>query len=151
MVTADDKTKIYGMPNPLLTASYNGFVGGENASVLSSPVVLNTTATTACGVGNYPITASGAAAVNYTIQYVEGELHVIAAPLLTGANVSVNGTQQFVVSWQTFTNQTYQLECTTDLSPGTWTPVGGTVAGTGTMVSVTNNMLPQCFFRVEVQ
>ncbi len=151
MVTADDKTKIYGLPNPLLTASYNGFVGGENASVLSSPVVLNTTATTACGVGNYPITASGAAAVNYTIQYANGELHVIAAPQLTGANVSVNGTQQFVVSWQTFTNQTYQLECTTDLSAAAWMPVGGTVAGTGTMVSVTNNMLPQCFFRVEVQ
>ncbi len=151
IVTADDKTKIYRMPNPSLTASYNGFVGGENASVLSSPVVLNTTATTTCGVGNYPITASGAAAVNYAIQYVNGELHVIAAPQLTGANVSVSGMQQFVVSWQTFTNQTYQLECTTDLGAATWQPVGGTVAGTGTMVSVTNNMLPQCFFRVQVQ
>ena len=83
-VTADTKTKIYGMPNPVLTASYNGFVNGENASVLSSPVVLNTTATTMCGVGDYPITAGGASAANYTIQYADGILQVIAAPQLTG-------------------------------------------------------------------
>ena len=152
-VTADNKTKLYGMSNPPLTASYNGFVGGENASVLLSPVVLNTTATTTCGVGNYPITASDAAAANYTIQYVDGILQVIASPQLTGANVSVNGKQQFVVSWQTFTNQTYQLECTVNLTGATWAPVGGPVAGTGTMVSVTNSISvsPQCFFRVQVQ
>jgi hypothetical protein len=152
-VTADTKTKIYGLPNPLLTASYNGFVNGENAGVLSSPVVLNTTATTTCGVGDYLITVSGAAAANYTIQYVDGTLHVIAAPQLTGANVSVNGTQQFVVSWQTFANQTYQLESTADITGATWTPVGDPVTGTGTIVSVTNSMSasPQCFFRVQVQ
>ncbi|HTY87963.1 MAG TPA: YDG domain-containing protein [Candidatus Acidoferrum sp.] len=150
-VTADDKTKVYGTPNPSLTASYQGFVGGENAGVLSSPVTLQTTATTACGVGTYPITPTGAAAANYVIQYVDGTLRVIAAPQLTGASVSVSGTQQFVVSWQTFPNQTYQLECTADLAGSNWAPVGSPIAGTGTLVSVTNNMLPQCFFRVLVQ
>ena len=117
-VTADNKTKIYGMPNPPLTASYNGFVGGENASVLSSPVVLSTTATTTSGAGKYPITASGAAAANYTIQYVNGTLQVISTPQLAGANVSVNGTEQFVVSCPTVTGQTYQLEYTDDLTTG---------------------------------
>ena len=152
-VTADTKTKIYGMPNPVLTASYNGFVNGEDASVLSSPVVLNTMATTMCGVGDYPITAGGASAANYTIQYADGILQVIAAPQLTGSSAIVNGTQQFVVSWQTFANQTYQLESSADLTATTWTPVGASVAGTGTMVSVTNSMSvsPQCFFRVQVQ
>ena len=154
-VTADTKVKIYGLPNPPLTASYNGFVGGDNANALLSPVVLDTPATTTCGVGNYPITVNGAAAANYAIQYVNGTLQVIAAPQLTGANVSVAGTQQFVVSWQTFANQTYQLESTADLTvaTATWTPVGDPVVGTGTMVSVTNSMSasPQCFYRVEVQ
>ena len=154
-VTADAKTKIYGLPNPPLTASYSGFVGGDDTGALSSPVVLNTTATTTCGVGNYPITASGAVAANYTIQYVNGMLNVIAAPQLTGASVSVNGTQEYVVSWQTFPNQTYQLVSSSDLTAdaGTWAPVGGPVAGTGTLVSVTNSMTasPQCFFRVQVQ
>ena len=81
-VTADNKTKIYGTTNPPLTASYNGFVGGENASVLSSPVVLSTTATTTSGAGTYPITASGAAAANYTIQYVNGTLTGVFGPAI---------------------------------------------------------------------
>ena len=152
-VTTDNKTKICGMANPLLTASYSGFVSGEDVNVLSSPVVLSTTATTASGVGNYPITAGGAAAANYTIQYLNGTLQVIASPQLIGAGVSVNGTQKFVVSWQTFPNQTYQLECVTNLAKAAWTAVGGPVTGTGTMVSVTNSTTgsPKCFFRVMVQ
>jgi len=152
-VTADNKTKIYGMPNPPLTASYNGFVGGENTNVLSSPVVLNTTATTTSGAGQYPITASGAAAANYTPQYVNGTLRVVSAPQLTIASVSVNGTQQYVVSWQTITNQMYQLEYTADLDTWIWTPLGTPFAGTDGIVAVTNslNVMPNCFFRVEVQ
>ena len=152
-VMADNKTKIYGQANPSLTASYNGFVGGENANVLVSPVVLNTTATTTSDAGKYPITAGGAAAANYTIQYVNGTLQVFSAPQLAGANVSMNGTEQFIVSWPTIAGQTYQLEYTTDLSTAKWTPLGTPFAGTDGIVSVTNSMsgIPQCFFRVEVQ
>ena len=152
-VMADNKTKIYGMPNPPLTASYNGFVGGDNANVLVSPVVLNTTATTTSDAGKYPITAGGAVAANYTIQYVDGTLQVFSAPQLAGANVSMNGMEQFIVSWPTIAGQTYQLEYATDLSTAKWTPLGTPFAGTDGIVSVTNNMsgIPQCFFRVEVQ
>jgi hypothetical protein len=151
-VTADDKNKISGMSNPPLTASYNGFVSGESASVLSSPVVLNTTATTKCGAGKYPITAGSAAAANYTIQFVNGTLLVASAPQLDGAKVSVNETEQFVVSYPTIAGQTYQLEYTDDLSTGTWTPLGTPFAGTDGIVAVTNSMsiTPNCFFRVEV-
>jgi hypothetical protein len=152
-VTADNKTKIYGMPNPLLTASYNGFVGGESASVLSSPAVLSTTATTTSDAGKYPITVSGAAAANYAIQYVNGTLQVFLAPQLAGAKVSVNGTEQFVVSFPTITGQMYQLEYKDNLSAATWTPLGDSVAGNDAMVAVTNNISasPHRFFRVEVQ
>jgi hypothetical protein len=152
-VTADNKTKIYGMPNPPLTASYNGFVSGENTNVLSSPVVLTTTSTTTSDAGAYPITACGAAAANYTIQYVNGTLRVISAPQLAIASLSVNGTAQYVVSWQTITNQMYQLEYTSDLGPWVWTPLGTPFAGTDGIVAVTNamNVMPNCFFRVEVQ
>jgi hypothetical protein len=151
-VTADNKSKICGLPNPPLTASYNGFVGGDNANVLSSPAVLSTTATTTSGAGKYPITVSGAAAANYTIQDVNGTLLVISAPQLAGAKVSVNGMDQFVVSCPTIAGQTYQLEYTTDLTT-TWTPLGTPFAGTDGIVAVTNSMsvTPQCFFRVEVQ
>jgi hypothetical protein len=152
-VTADNKTKIYGMPNPPLTASYNGFVGGENTNVLSSPVTLSTTATTTSGAGTYPITASGAAAANYMIQYVNGTLRVISAPQLAIASVSVDGTEQYAVSWQTITNQMYQLEYTADLNPPeNWTPLGTPFAGIDGIIAVTNSMsvMPNCFFRVEV-
>ncbi len=151
-VTADNKTKIYGMSNPPLTAGYNGFVGGENTNVLSSPVVLKTTATNTSDAGVYPITVSGAAAANYTIQYVNGTLQVIAAPQLASATTSVNGNEQFIVSWQTITNQTYQLEYSDDLNTFIWTPVGTPLAGTDGIVAITNSMsvTPHRFYRVEV-
>jgi len=150
-VTAENKNKICGMPNPPLTASYSGFVGGENTNVLSLPVVLNTTATNTSDVGKYPITAGGAAAANYTIQYVNGTLQVFSAPQVAGASVSVNGMQQYVVSYPTIAGQTYQLEYTTDLM-SKWTPLGTPFAGTDGIVAVTNNIgaTPKCFFRVEV-
>jgi hypothetical protein len=150
-VTADAKNKICGMPNPTLTVSYSGFVCGESASALSSPVVLSTTATTTSGAGKYPITAGDATAANYTIQYVNGTLQVFSAPQLAGAKVSVNGMDQFVVSYPTIAGQTYQLEYTTDLL-SKWTPLGTPFAGTDGIVAVTNSIsvTPQCFFRVEV-
>ena len=151
-VTADNKSKICGEANPPLTASYNGFVGADNTNALSSPAVLSTTATTTSGAGKYPITVSGAADANYTIQYVNGTLQVISAPQLAGANVNVNGMKQFVVSWPTVTGQTYQLEYTTNLVAPKWTSLGTPFAGTDGIVAVTNSIsaTPQCFFRVEV-
>ncbi|ARS39462.1 hypothetical protein CA265_07280 [Sphingobacteriaceae bacterium GW460-11-11-14-LB5] len=76
VITADNKNKNFGDANPALTASYNGFAGTETAAVLTSPVALSTTAITTSPAGNYPITASGAAAANYSISYVAGTLTV---------------------------------------------------------------------------
>ena len=152
-ITADNKTKICGQANPPLTASYTGFVGGENAGVLSSPAELSTTAATTSGAGQYPITVSGAVDDNYTIQYVSGVLQVISTPQLAGANITVGGLKQFVVNCPTISGQTYQLEYTTNLMAPQWTVVGTPFAGTDGIVAVTNNIgsTPQCFFRVQVQ
>jgi len=150
-VIANDKSKMCGQPNPPLTASYNGFVSGENTNVLASPVALNTPATTDSGVGTYPITVGGAAAPNYAINYVSGKLIVDPPLQLSAACASVSGNNQFIVSWPTVVGQTYQLEYTTDLG-AKWTPLGTPLAGTDGIVAVTNSMsvTPQCFFRVEV-
>ena len=75
-ITADNKLKPEGDPNPPLTATYTGFVYNETQAVLNTPVSLVTTATTASPVGTYPITASGATAANYTITFVDGTLTV---------------------------------------------------------------------------
>src|SRR5262249_26354796 len=85
-VTAADKTKVYGAANPALTVSYSGFVNGDTTASLATPPTVSTTATTGSGVGTYPITASGAAAANYTFTYVNGTLTVTPAPLTIAAD-----------------------------------------------------------------
>ncbi|WP_165585856.1 MBG domain-containing protein, partial [Pedobacter nototheniae] len=78
IITADNKTRLYGVANPALTVSYNGFISGEGSTVLSSAPLISTTATLASPSGTYPITASGAAAANYSITYVPGSLVISA-------------------------------------------------------------------------
>ena len=152
-VTADDKSKMCGQTNPVLTASYAGFISGENTNVLTSPAVLNTTATINSTAGEYPITAGGASAANYTVTYTDGTLTVVQPLQLSCAKINVGGTNQFVVSWSSTTNQTYQLEFATNLAAPAWTPMGSSLPGTGAVLAVTNNMsgIPQCFFRMKMQ
>lgn len=75
-IKADDKSKPQGDPNPALTVSYTGFVNGESATVLTTPVTISTTATTSSPAGTYPITVSGATATNYNITFVNGTMTV---------------------------------------------------------------------------
>jgi hypothetical protein len=152
-VAADNKSKLCGMPNPPLTANYSGFVNGENTNMLTSPATLNTTATTNCGAGTYPITVGGAAAANYRFNFVDGMLTVGLALQLNSTCVNVNGDNQFIIRWPTIAGMTYQLEYRYDLDADDWTPLGGAIVGTGDSVSVTNSASgnPHCFFRVGVQ
>lgn len=77
---------------------------------------------------------------------------VPAAPLLSCACAYAHGANQFVVSWRSVANQSYQLLCKTNLVGGIWTPVGAALTGTGGTMSVTNNMsnMPKCYFRLEL-
>ncbi|MBV8391364.1 MAG: gliding motility-associated C-terminal domain-containing protein, partial [Mucilaginibacter sp.] len=82
-ITANNQTKVQGTVNPPLTVSYSGFVNGQTNSVLTTQPTVTTTAKTNSPVGTYPITASGAAATNYSFTYVQGTLTVTAAAALT--------------------------------------------------------------------
>ena len=75
-ITADNKTMSAGSAVPASTASYSGFVNGDGAPSLDTPVSLTTIATPASPAGSYPIVASGAADANYTIGFVNGTLTV---------------------------------------------------------------------------
>ncbi|RZJ53745.1 MAG: hypothetical protein EOO45_30970, partial [Flavobacterium sp.] len=90
VITLDNKTKAYLAPNPLLTASYSGFVGSENSNVLTTSVNITTTATAASPSGIYPITGSGAIAANYAISYVTGTLTVLSSPQTITFDVLAN-------------------------------------------------------------
>jgi hypothetical protein len=84
-VTADDTNRVYGAANPAFTFSYNGFVAGEDAGVVSGAPLLTTTATTNSSVtgGPYPITITQntLSATNYSFNLVNGNLTVTPAPL----------------------------------------------------------------------
>jgi gliding motility-associated-like protein len=80
-VIADDKSRAYGAANPVLTASYEGFVNGDGPAQLTTLPTIATTATIASPIGQYPITASGAAAHDYDINtYIPGILTIIEPP-----------------------------------------------------------------------
>src|SRR5206468_3236892 len=89
-VTADNKVKIYGDSNPALTASYSGFVNGENASVLSGAPSLSTGATTNSSVAGSPytitVTSGSLSAANYSFAFVGGSLTVTKATLIVTAD-----------------------------------------------------------------
>lgn len=87
-ITADNKSKTIGTENPLLTVTYSGFVNSENASVLTTPPAINTTAVLDSPPGTYPITASGAVAANYTITYIDGSM-TVKPPIV---NIVINNT-----------------------------------------------------------
>ncbi|MGD0089915.1 MAG: MBG domain-containing protein [Planctomycetota bacterium] len=78
-ITADNQTRQYGQPNPVLTAAYSGFVSGDSAAVLDTPVTLATAALAASAPGPYAITASGAADANYAVTEVNGTLTITKA------------------------------------------------------------------------
>ncbi len=91
---ADDQTRLYGQPNPPLTATYSGFVNSENAGLITGPLSGSTPAQTNSPVGVYPIQVSGQAAPNYTIDYLPGRLTVAPAPLVVQANDAVRAIGQ---------------------------------------------------------
>lgn len=84
-ITAANKTKVYGNAVPALTATYSGFVNGDSAATLDTPVTLTATALTNSSVGSYPIVASGASDANYVINCVNGTLTVTPRPLTIAA------------------------------------------------------------------
>ncbi len=94
-VIADNKSKAANAVNPVLTISYGGFVNGDNMANLTTQPSISTPATATSPPGSYPINISGAAASNYTINYVAGTLTilggstVLAAPILQYASRKV--------------------------------------------------------------
>lgn len=90
LVVPDAVSRVYGTLNPAITARYIGLVNGDTASLISG-LKFATPASQTSKVGTYPITASGATALNYTIQYQASTLTVVPATLVV-TPVSANRT-----------------------------------------------------------
>jgi hypothetical protein len=80
-VTVKDASKLYGDPDPAFGVSYQGFVLGQDQSVLGGNPSFGTAAGVLSVVGDYTVSASGLTSANYAITYAAGTLHVNPAPL----------------------------------------------------------------------
>ena len=107
---------VYGASVPGLTASYSGFVNGDTAASLATPVTLSTSATSSSPVGTYAIQASGATSANYQITFVNGTLTISQASTTTALVASVN--PSVYGQMETFTATVAAL------APGSGTPTG---------------------------
>ena len=85
-VTAEDKTKVYGDPDPLLTyrADPLQLKYADSLDVVSG-IKLSAPAGIAATVGSHPILTSGGAAANYTVTTGDGTLTVLPATLTVAA------------------------------------------------------------------
>ncbi len=104
---ADDKSRSYGLPNPVFTISYSGFLNGDTESSITAPTIASV-ATALSNVGNYAITLSGGSSVNYNFSLQNGTLTVNPAPLIARpADVSKSygqGNPTFTITYSGFLN-----------------------------------------------
>jgi hypothetical protein len=114
-ITADDKVKVTGVANPVLTAGYSGFKNGDDATVVAIKPLLSTTATKNSAVGMYPITVTRAGAANYLFTYVNGTLNITTAAL--GANVNAKFTINPVALYTLTSSTPLVYNFTTSVSP----------------------------------
>ena len=87
VITANDATRPFGATNPAFGASYSGFVGGEDASILGGVLNFWTNAKLLSPAGNYVLQAYGQSSTNYVIRYVDGTLTVTGAPKSPGSGL----------------------------------------------------------------
>lgn len=83
-IKADDQRAVYGSAHPTFTASFQGFVLGEDAKSLQGE--LRCTADAGKDPGDYAIRCEGLSSANYAVQYAPGVLHITKAPLTVTAN-----------------------------------------------------------------
>ncbi len=93
-VTANDAAKVYGAPNPALSATISGGLPGDAlAGLFAGSPLLSTGAATGSAVGSYSILASLGTLTsdyNYGFQFASGVLNITPATL----TVSLTGTVQ---------------------------------------------------------
>ena len=79
-ITADNDSRIYGDPNPALTATFSGLASFDTPALFGD-LGLTTQATTTSGVGNWGITFAKPFNQNYAITTQFGTLTITPAPL----------------------------------------------------------------------
>jgi len=76
-VSAQDKQKLLGAPNPPFAVTYSGFVSGEGPAVLGGSLAFATNVPSPEVVGSYDIVPSGLTSSNYAITFAKGKLAIV--------------------------------------------------------------------------
>ncbi len=100
-----DTLKMQGQPNPPFTITYTGFVLGETATNLLTPVVASTTAIDISSPGYYPITLSGGTSNNYNVTFTNGRLTI-----LPGSGTNAQYMNAYMSNSTTLTIRAYSPE-----------------------------------------
>ena len=95
-VKAQDASRAYGDANPVFKLIYDGFVNGEDESVLLYEPTATVNANASSAAGEYNITVSGGYAENYKFTYDNtGKLEITGA---SGAKLYITGTNTAYVN-----------------------------------------------------
>jgi len=130
-LTAESKTRVYGVANPALTFAYAGFKGTEGQTYLDNLPTLSTTANITSVPGAYPIEATGGSDNNYEYTLVNGTLSITGTVpnvyLTTPADGATGQNVKLVLTARAVTgaaNYTIQISTTPDFSSGLKTKTG---------------------------
>jgi uncharacterized repeat protein (TIGR01451 family) len=104
VVSADNKSRLYGVSNPSLTTKYTGFVQSETlaTSGVTGQPTLTTTATQFSPVGQYPITIAAGTLVggsNYELKFCNGTLTVYLNGIIGLDKITITGGLTLVDSY----------------------------------------------------
>lgn len=125
-IKTNDATMVQGDPLPEFTASYTGFVLGENEEVLTTKPVYTTTATSSSPEGEYEVMPSGAAAANYEITYEPGKLTMLLshpAGKIRYVKPAASGTGSGL-SWADASNDLQAMINASDVDGEVWVAAG---------------------------
>lgn len=96
VIASSESIKV-GEDVPRFTASYDGFVNGETASVLKGELTITCSATKTSPAGSYDVVPSGLTAENYEIEFVNGTLTITSGTytiVASNTTVTYNGENQ---------------------------------------------------------
>jgi hypothetical protein len=90
-VKANNKSKTYGAPNPVLDVSFSGFKSGDNSSVLAGAPQVTVPGSLAVGQHPISVAAGSLVASNYVFTFESGALTVLKAIISVAANDQFRG------------------------------------------------------------
>ena len=131
-VTAANAMRAFGVTNPVFTGTITGVTNQDD---ITANYVC--TATANSPPGTYAITPTlvdtNNRLVNYTVTTNDGTLTVVEPPNILA---TVQSGDSFTFAWSAISNQMYQVQSTTSLNQANWTNLGGAIAATNSIATI---------------